>query len=203
MICSPSFTQQDAHTTHCQPQSTSDVLSCLPLCHLHPLILKVSLCTWLYQSIWDINIPQGNGLIHSVSFNANVKQAYWACYPLFAEKVRRALCAWVPLLAHLNAKTWIGVREQVERAQPSKSDAFLTWAVVSLEPVKMLLARKTNKGSALVGKRQKKYWGIKREQQFLLWTEWTQHTHSTALLWWLQSELIFISMWFGITVEWL
>lgn len=42
---------------------------------------------------WDINILRYNSLIHSVSFNANVKRSYWACYPLFAEKVRRALCA--------------------------------------------------------------------------------------------------------------
>lgn len=52
----------------------------------------MSLCSWPYQSVESITVLPGqtsNSLIHSAFPNANVKQAYWVCDPLFAEKVRR------------------------------------------------------------------------------------------------------------------
>lgn len=72
------------------PQRSFSCLSLLftsfnPLSFIKPQVVSVF-------STEGINILSGltcNSLIHSLSFNASVKQAHRVCYLLFAEKVKR------------------------------------------------------------------------------------------------------------------
>lgn len=111
------------------PQTSSHVYF-LATCILYSFLVSSNI--WSYHSIEGINIlpgQRGNSLIHPASFNANVKQAYWVCCPLFARKVR---CCFVCPSAFAGSSECKDM-DQSERENRwkehnhTKTDAILTW----------------------------------------------------------------------------